>query len=56
MKYTQVDKEPKAVDFNRYVEVDHEPVQKAEGPVDGDNLVLFPDKLKKHIANIDFEK
>lgn len=56
VNYKQVDPEPRLVNFNRYVEVDHQPIEKPDGAMDGDNLVLNPDKPKPHIQGLDFEK
>ena len=33
-----------------------DPIEKPEGNVDGDNLLLNPDKIKKRLPNIDFKK
>ncbi|CAD8073214.1 unnamed protein product [Paramecium primaurelia] len=56
VQFKQIDKDLKTVNFNRYVEIDHDPIQKPDGPLDGDNLILNPDKPKPHIPTLDFEK
>lgn len=55
IKYNQIDKDTRVVNFDRYIEVDHEPIVKPE-TLDGDNLILNADKQKKHIQTIDFSK
>ena len=56
VKYGAVDPNAKMVDFDRYEERDNEPIQKSDGDVPGDNLILNPQLLPKHLPNIDFEK
>ena len=56
VKYGAVDPNAKMVDFDRYQERDNEPIQKSDGDVPGDNLILNPQLLPKHLPNIDFEK
>lgn len=38
------------------MERDTEPIQKPEGDVDGDNLILNPQKAQKKIPTIDLKK
>ena len=38
--------------FDNYAEKDNDPIVKPEGEVDGDNLILNPDKPAKHIPNL----
>lgn len=38
------------------MERDCDPIQKPEGDVDGDNLILNPEKLKKKLQDIKLDK
>jgi hypothetical protein len=56
VNYKRLDKEPKAVDFDRYVGKDIYPIEKKEGFVAGDNLLLNPHLLPQHFPDVDFGK
>ncbi|EGR32225.1 hypothetical protein IMG5_091730 [Ichthyophthirius multifiliis] len=55
--YTQIDPHIPTLDIQKVTAADHEPIQKPEGDVDGDNLILNSNgRLQKKVADINMKK
>ena len=58
MKYDEVDKHQPGFEMNKQGDrdINCEGITKEEGDVDGDNLLINPDKPDKHLGTVDFGK
>jgi len=55
-RFDQLDPKDFAPDFKKMLERNTEAIEKPEGDVAGDNLILNPQLLEKHLPTFDFKK